>query len=200
MVAKKPKIQVYAQPSDYFQELITQAAQDTQKSSRKESVQYLASLLNDFLKARTEALNLSTFDNLTPSLALMEAGALATGNQFRLYKKIGDVSLFVSGLFLNALARSMLDLDYYKTIGEKGYHLAHTVSAEQTLKETFLDLSLNFLSYIEILHHVSTVIGLSGNKNLLYIYDQWIKTQSEFFERILRARGFDLQQMSKFKT
>lgn len=196
----KPKIKVYSQPTDYFQELIIQATQDTQKSSRKESVQYLASLLNDFLKARTEALNLLVFGHLTPTLALMKIGDMAADSQLRLYKKIGDVSLFVSGLFLNALARSVLDLDYYKKIGEKGYHMAHTVSAEQALKDTFLDLSLNFLSYIEILHHVSVTVGLSDNKNLLYIYDQWLKTQSELFERILRTRGFDLSQPSKFKT
>lgn len=195
-----PKIKVYSQPEDYFQELITQATQDTQKNSRKESIQYLASLLNGFLKARTEALNLLTVDNLPPSLALIKAGDMAADNQFRLYKKIGDVSLFVSGLFFNALARSILDLDYYKNIGEQGYHLAHTVSAQQAIKETFLDLSLNFLSYIEILNHVSVAAGLSNNKNLLYIYDQWLKTQSEFFEKILRARGFDLGQLSKVKT
>jgi hypothetical protein len=194
------KIKIISEPTNYFEELITQAAQDTKKSSPEGSVHYLASLLGNFIKTQSSTMNFGEIDGLTPTLALMKAKTLKASEQLSLYRKIGDFSLFISGMFINALSNRMLDINYYNDLGKKGYQLAHSITSQDSLREIFLDLSLNFISYIEILHRVSEQTGITNHSNLLNLYKQWVGTQSEFFEKLLRAHGFDVNQKTKLKT
>lgn len=199
-MAKKHHIQIYTESCDYFNELIIQASKDTKKNTRKQSVNYLSCLLDAYVKAPLNTPQSPDASDLPPTLALLEAQALPPNTQLRIYKALGDFSLFLSGIFMDTLFKQILDLDYYLSIGGTSYHMAHSVSLEDEIRATFLDLSINFLTYIEILNKASENIGLFDNTNLLNLYEKWALTKSKNLEKLLRTHGFDLTQAKTPKS
>ena len=112
---------------EFFQDSVQSALSNQHISVCDETVIYVVNLLTVFV--RTERLYESTSDGIMiKPLALIYAEAVeaqSTSERDSALKKLGDIALFISGLFANSLSRSVVDVDYYIALGGNAYgHLA----------------------------------------------------------------------------
>jgi hypothetical protein len=103
-------------------------------------------------------------------------------------RRLGDIALLVAGLFSGSLRRSLVDVDYYISMGEAAYaHLSH--AGKRPLGEVFAELSDKFASFVDVLGEVGEQAQGSKSQDILRMYELWSKTGSRRLERKLRALG-----------
>jgi hypothetical protein len=103
-------------------------------------------------------------------------------------KKVGDLSLFISGFFSDSLNRSLVDVDYYIQLGECAYgSLARR--GDDTFTDVFDELAEKFAAFVDVLGEVSERTALSSNADLLRLYEKWVRTKSRRSGDLLVARG-----------
>lgn len=129
-------------------------------------------------------------------LALMLADAAdapsATHRSQRL-QRIGDVSLFISGFFVDSLATKAVDVDYYAHMGGNAYgSLSEEVRGTfrgNAFADIYRELSEKFAVLIDVLNEVRDG-PLDGNDaDLIRTYEVWRKTGSRRCADLLRQHG-----------
>ncbi len=129
-------------------------------------------------------------------LALMLADATDEDNveqrAFTL-QRIGDVSLFISGFFIESLAAKAVDIDYYVYMGESAYgSLSEEVRGTfrgNAFGEVYKELANKFQILIDVLNEVRDSALHGSDINLLRTYEIWLKTGSLRAEKLLRDQG-----------
>ncbi len=145
----------------YFHDAIQRTARDQQVRADGATLHYLTLLLSRY--ARSEAV----FDyadhrlQLRP-LALLYASALdaPSRSERRLWlQRLGDLALFVGGLFSGQLSRHFRDLDYCVAMGGNAYsYLSDTAERidETAQAEVFGELAQGFDAFVGV---VAVVTG-----------------------------------------
>jgi hypothetical protein len=119
---------------------------------------------------------------------LLEALQAGGGAQRDGLRRVGDLSLFISGFFADSLNRSLVDVDYYIQLGERAYgSLARR--DEGTLAEVFDELADKFHAFVDVLGEVSERTAMSSNTDVLRLYEKWLRTGSRRSGDLLVARG-----------
>jgi hypothetical protein len=171
-------------PIEYFKELVETAMQHQRLAAREMTSFYLVNLLAGFMH----------FDRHTPHdnepLGIRFAKALQAGGAMQRdgLRQVGDRSLFISGFFSDSLNRSLVDVDYYITLGERAYgSLAR--QSDETFAEVFDELSEKFSGFVDVLGEVSERTALASNTDLLRLYEKWLRTRSPRSGDLLAERG-----------
>ena len=150
-----------ARLGEYFHHAVQSAASRRHLSADEATLHYLASLLCQY--ARSE----QVFDydahrlQLRP-LALLYGEALAARGhrERRLWlQRLGDLALFVGGLFAGHLSRHFQDLDYCVAMGGNAYgylQLTATRPNEQAQAAVFGELADRFSHFVDL---VAVVTG-----------------------------------------
>jgi hypothetical protein len=115
----------------------------------------------------------------------LEAGGTARREGLR---RVGDVSLFVSGFFADSLNRRLVDVDYYISLGGLAYG-ALGRREEERLAEVFSELAEKFTEFVDVIAEVSDRSALASNGDLLRLYEKWMKTGSARNGEMLIERG-----------
>jgi hypothetical protein len=103
-------------------------------------------------------------------------------------RKVGDLSLFISGFFSDSLNRKLVDVDYYIQLGESAYgSLAR--QGDDTFGDVFDELSEKFSGFVDVLGEVSAATGLTSDGDILRLYEKWVRTGSRRSGSLLAARG-----------
>jgi hypothetical protein len=160
-------------PIEYFKELVEAAMQHQQLAARELTSFYLVNLLAGFVR-----LNDVAQQNEEP-LGIRLAKALQAGGSMQRdgLRRVGDMSLFISGFFSDSLNRRLVDVDYYITLGECAYgSLAR--QTDDTFSDVFDELSEKFSGFVDVLGEVSERTALSSNSDLLRLYEKWLRTKS----------------------
>lgn len=156
---------------------------------------YLVNLLAEF--GETEEL----FEDADRPLALIYGKAMESGpnERFRLLKKLGDFALYMSGYFSDSLSGKAVDVDYYIAMGSTAYGSASKMLRAQPRGDVFgpvfNDLSGNFPAYVDVLAEVSdknSVPAATTDKDVMRLYELWVRTRSKRCETILRKMGVSL--------
>lgn len=180
----KSLIQV-AQPHAYFHELVTQALGKQRVSTRPETEFYLVNLLGQFMTSENLALN--------ESLALMIKSALeepAPAAQSQQFKKVGDTSLYLAGFFQDSLNRKLVDVDYYIGMGGTAYSQVALRAEEELLKSIYKELAEKFAAFVDVLAEISSQTAAPRTeKDILRLYEVWLRTGSERAARALQEAG-----------
>jgi hypothetical protein len=123
-------------------------------------------------------------------LALRLAQALERGGvqQRTNLREIGDVSLFVSGFFSDSFRRRLVDVDYYIAIGGSAYNALSRVDTD-TLSPVFGELAEKFVGFVDVLSEVSERTSCSSNRDLLRLYERWLKNGSRRSGQLLVEWG-----------
>jgi hypothetical protein len=109
-------------PTEYFRGLVESAMQNQHVSARELTSFYVVNLLAGFVHLdRSPAAGEDEPLGIRLARAMQAAG-LAQRDGLR---KVGDLSLFISGFFSDSLARSLVDVDYYIQLGECAYGSRH---------------------------------------------------------------------------
>jgi hypothetical protein len=120
--------------------------------------------------------------------------ARSTGDRNRGLQRLGDVSLFIAGFFAQSFARKLIDIDYHIAMGGRAYaSLADTMSRGKTrvLGQVFSELSQNFQPMVDALNEVSETSYSHSDKDILRLYEIWLKTGSRRSYDILKRLGVE---------
>jgi hypothetical protein len=188
-----PKLLSAQSIHDFFRELLSLAMENQRARVQHATELYLANLLSGFLA--TESLLVREDDGSLQrqplALLLKEALEGEGPARTRALRRLGDTSLFVSGMFSDSLSASLVDVEYAIAMGARAYDALGEVAARHGRGERSLwdELSEKFSQLVEVLNEVSERTLASSNAGLLRIYEKWIKTGSPRVATLLSQHG-----------
>lgn len=169
-----------ASVDEFFHEVVTDALSAVDLEASEPASWYLVGLLGDMTRVRL------TDEPLGPKLA--QTGAEA-GERVKTLKQVGDTSLYVAGFFAESLTRSLVDVDYYVTVGQNAYaQLARSLGAKRTLTEVYEELAEKFPQFVDVLAEVRKRVDFA-TPDVGKLYEMWLRTRDEWIEKKLRALG-----------
>ena len=173
---------------EFFKEHVEAACARQRLHPQPLTTYYVVSLLSEF--ARFDGSPAAQAMNSSEGLGIRLLRALQTGGaaQRTGLRQVGDVSLFISGFFSDSLRRSLVDVDYYVSLGGYAYRSLGVI-ADDSLSTTFSELSDNFVQFVDVLSDVSASTALTNDSDLLRLYDQWVRTGSRRSGDLLAKRG-----------
>lgn len=181
---------------EFFREALHGALDHQHVDVAEDTEQYVVNLLTLF--ARSEALYEQTASGVrTKPLVVMLAEALeapSPGERNRGLQRLGDVSLFVAGFFAQSFARKLIDIDYHIAMGGRAYGtLAGTLrgARSRALAQIFAELAAKFQPMVDALNEVSETSYRHSDRDILRLYEIWMKTGSRRARGILRTLGVE---------
>jgi hypothetical protein len=168
---------------EYFKQLVDDAIARHRLVAGELTAFYIVQLLAGFVRQPKS-------DRVGEPLGVRLAQALECGGseQRVLLKRIGDMSLFVSGFFADSLHRRFVDLDYYVQIGEVAYNVLSRRESD-TFSSVFTELGGRFVEFVDVLAEVSERTASTSNVDLLKLYERWLTTGSPRSGHLLADRG-----------
>jgi hypothetical protein len=175
-------------PLEFFKEQVEGVCRRQGVQPQTMTTYYVVSLLATFANLKSGSAGEAMASNEPLGIKLVRAlQSSGTGQRIGL-RQVGDVSLFVSGFFSDSLRRSLVDIDYYVSIG--GYAYASLGrDGDDPLAETFEELAEKFVSFVDVLAEVSERSLLTRNSDLLRLYERWLRTGSKRNGDLLAERG-----------
>ena len=180
---------------DYFHAQIEASLAHQQVALGLPTVHYLARLLADFTNPQQLFAQTAQGWELKP-LAMHYADAVyAEGAHQRnvALKRLGDIALFISGMFAGSLARKVVAVDYYVAMGGGAYRDLHALLTSHlgdSLTPTpFAELATKFIALIDVLGEVAEESHLGIKHDVLRDYEMWLHTSSPRALRKLNCAG-----------
>jgi hypothetical protein len=181
---------------EFFRDTLQSALQRQKLSVEDQTEHYVVNLLTLF--ARSEALYERTPEGprLKPLVVMLVEAleARSPGDRNRGLLRLGDVSLFVAGFFAQGFARKLIDIDYHIAMGGRAYGvLANTLERgrSRVLAQVFAELAAKFQPMVDALNDVSETSYRHTDKDILRLYELWLKTGSRRSFAILQRLGVD---------
>ena len=181
---------------EFFRDSLHTALERQHVAVEDQTEHYVVNLLTLF--ARSEALYDRTAEGtrLKPLVVLLTEAleASSPGDRNRGLQRLGDVSLFVAGFFAQGFARKLIDIDYHIAMGGRAYGaLADTLARGRgrVLGQVFAELARKFQPMVDALNEVSETSHRHSDKDILRLYEIWLKTGSPRSYRILQTLGVD---------
>jgi hypothetical protein len=169
-------------PLEYFKELVETAIQNQQIAAGEMTSFYVVNMLAGFIHFD------ATEDDEPLGVRLAQALQAGGSVQRTGLRRVGDLSLFISGFFSDSLNRSLVDVDYYIHLGERAYgSLAR--QSDDTFSNVFDELAEKFPSFVDVLGEVSERSALTSNSDLLRLYERFLRTRSRRSGDLLVSRG-----------
>ncbi|MBI2607589.1 MAG: hypothetical protein HYW51_02070 [Candidatus Doudnabacteria bacterium] len=174
-------------PAEYFRGLVESAIEQQRIPASQSARYYLTNLLCGYVSPSTAGTLLPFEDEL---LVIRLCRALSAGGRVQRteLRLLGDVSLFAAGYFSDSFRRKLVDVDYYITLGGCAY-TALSQAGRRATNGLFAELADKFVSFADVLADVSEQSGLTSNRDLLRLYERWLKTRSLRDARKLAQRG-----------
>lgn len=180
--------------NSYFKSSILSALSHQQVEASEHTVIYLSSLLEHF--THTEHLfekNKDGFQLKPLALYYADYSSAKTSQQrTQALRRLGDVALFISGLYSASLNRKAIDIDYYIAMGGGAYaQLSYTHDKQingQVFSEIFSELSGRFVDYMDVLSEI-TEAQHSSDSDILRQYEIWLRSGSKAAKKRLNSQG-----------
>jgi hypothetical protein len=189
-------VQPVANLKEFFKDALHGALENRQLAVEDQTEHYVVHLLTVF--ARSEALFERTPDGprVRPLVAMLSDAleARTADDRNRNLQRLGDVSLFVAGFFARGFARKLIDIDYHIAMGGHAYAaLAESMSRGRgrVLGLVFAELAEKFQPMVDALNELSETAYSHSDKDILRLYEIWLKTGSRRSYQILKRLGVD---------
>src|SRR2546430_13442470 len=154
-----PKVLSAQSIHQFFRALPSLATETHRARVQRAPELYLANLLSGFLQ--TESLLVREEDGSLHrrplALLLQEALEEEGAARARALRRLGDTSLFVSGMFSESLSASLVDVQYAIAMGSRAYDALGEVAARHGRGERSIweELAAKFSQLVEVLNEVS---------------------------------------------
>jgi len=181
----------------FFQSAVAGALERQSIAVQEETAIYLVNLLTTYVRAET------LYDRTPEGVRLLPlaeiyghaVNASSLEDRDRALQRLGDLALFISGLFADSLSRSLVDIDYYIAMGGNAYGcLAGSGRrgwARTALRQVFSELAGRFPDMVEVLAEVGDNANLRHSCDVLRLYEIWLSTGSRRAAVKLRRLGID---------
>ena len=204
MTLRELKIHLAQDLGSYFGEEVRTTVEKQGLKASPQTVGYLSSVLTKFVDAThslDEVVSVPSdpgkdpkIQRKHPTLAFMLLEGLSASRmeQYSKLMHLGDLALFTSGYFGERISRSLLDMDYYCAMGGMAYERAgHIHESFQAEKEVniFFELSKSFKEFAEVFSEVADRALLGNDKDVLKLYEKWLRTRSPRISRMLAESG-----------
>ena len=194
MPATEKRVLAVANLREFFRDSVHGALTKQHIDLGEQTEQYVVNLLTLF--ARSEALFEQTAEGtrLKP-LALMLCEALeapSVTQRNRALQRLGDVSLFIAGFFAPGFAAKLIDIDYHIAMGGRAYGtlaLATARGSSRVLAGVFAELAAKFQPLVDALNELSEGSYTHSDKDVLRLYELWLKTGSKRCYGLLKRLG-----------
>ncbi len=186
----------------YFHSCLNSSLRKHNVNAKDYTVIYLTNLLINFTRSENF---ISTNEGRSPykPLALHYSDALNSPSDHErniALRRLGDIALFICGLFSNSLKSKVVDVDYYAAMGGTAYsHLSESQNINNSdliFNEVFYELSRKFIDFADVLSEINENQEKPSN-NLLRTYELWLKTGSQKAKKLLIASGIQPIDLSK---
>jgi hypothetical protein len=193
---KEPSITITPEATltQYFLEEIQKALKNQQVHTDRIVEIYLATMLAEF--SRSETLFARKDEDLKDKpLAVIYAEAMVglSSAKIRLFKYVGDCSLFIAGFFSDSFQRKIIDVDYVIMLGAISYARLHQMFwkriEDSHFSGLFHDLSERFPTYVNVFSEISEESRIQSSRDILRLYEKWLKTKSTRMAKQLIAQG-----------
>jgi hypothetical protein len=193
---KPPALLPVVNLREFFRHEVHSALAHQHVSVADQTEHYVVNLLTLF--ARSEALYEQTPQGMRikPLVVMLTQAfeAPSTPERERHLQRLGDVSLFMAGFFSQSFARKLIDIDYHIAMGGRAYGtLADTLGRgrARTLAQVFAELAAKFQPLVDALNEVSESSYRHSDKDILRLYEIWLKTGSKRAQGLLRRLGVE---------
>lgn len=172
-------------PAEYFRELVESALHRQHVQATDLTEYYLVNLLCRYVR-----LDGSEAGESAQPLAIRLVRALESGGseQRERLRRLADFSLFMSGFFSDSFARRVVDVDYYKSMGEYAY-ASLSRREDDDFADVFAELARKFVGFMDVLADVSERTTLKSSHDVLRLYEKWLRTGSPRDGQRLVERG-----------
>ena len=180
---------------EFFHDSVQKALRNQRVDVDEHTEHYVVNVLTMF--SRSEELYEQTPEGVRlKPLALMLADAAAAQSaqqRDETLRRLGDVSLFVAGFFAQSFARKLVDVDYHIAMGGRAYGtLAENMRGSmrgQAFASLFNELAAKFQRLVDVLNDVAEMAYTHTDKDILRLYEIWLKTGSPRAHSILQRLG-----------
>jgi len=179
---------------EFFRDELHGALEKQQVMVEDQTEYYVVNLLTLF--SRSEALYDQTSEGtrLKPLVVMLTEAleAPTAEHRNRGLQRLGDVSLFIAGFFAQSFARKLIDIDYHIAMGGRAYAtLAETMGRGRgrVLGKVFSELADKFQPMVDALNEVSETSYRHSDKDILRLYEVWLKTGSRRCFDLLKRLG-----------
>lgn len=189
----------------YFHNALFRETERNQLKITDHTLWYLTNLLSNYSRSEQffdyQSDRHGERGNLTPLADYYQRALEATSaHERRLHlQRLGDVAMFISGMFSDALKKRVVGVSYYMAMGETAYGtLAGTPSAtsrDRTQAAIFTDLSQRFSCFVDLLSSIgpNPDTQTAAFTDLLQKVDEWQRTRDPSLANDLRAAGVLLE-------
>lgn len=141
---------VHLDLQSFFGDLLKRASSKAGLSASEQALDYVSEVLVSFQHSQSF---FSSFETRLPILSdiLSEAVEADLYRKISLYRRLGDTSLMVSGVFDDAIKRRTVSVDYYHQMGEIAYSYLRDLVETNTV---FEELSEDFVLYVNLVQSV----------------------------------------------
>ncbi|MCP5144347.1 MAG: hypothetical protein H6978_05950 [Gammaproteobacteria bacterium] len=195
MTADNPELILSTNVREHFQHSVTAAMSRQQVAAEDVTINYLVNLLTEF--AHTDRLFESTDDgvDLKP-LAFLYGEALEADHpevRNRALKRLGDIALFIAGVFAESLSRKLVDVDYYVAMGGNAYSYLSDVMRGSPFaisrSVVFEELAEKFVDFVDVVGEAGSASQPTSAADTLRLYEIWLATGSKRASRRLAELG-----------
>jgi hypothetical protein len=176
---------------EFFRPIVKEAIQKRKLEENYFVEEYLVNLLNFFIDSK----NYIELSNKTLAELYLESNAVEYSKKIELLRKLGDISLYLSGLFSEFLSRKIVGLDYYVNMGKLAYSsLVPRVPRAKAI--VFKTIANSFIDYVDVLSYIQYKHFNKPNKDsdLINLYDRYMQTGSKLSKEFLTELGFFIPQ------
>ena len=180
---------VAANLGEFFRDEISDACETLEVDISDMMAFYLVNMLCENARARSKL-------GAEPLVLLYKrALEVSRAERIKILKDLGDEALFVSGFFAEFIERSLVDVDYYISMGGAAYRSLADLVVMRRRGRVFADLyrqmSDRFTVLVDLLGSIADKAReqQSNPLELLKIYDRWKRTGSTRLHRLLAEKG-----------
>ncbi len=167
-----------------FHHLVRTAMAAQQVESSETTEFYLVQLLEGFARPGRQ-------DLLDPPLALdyLEAYHLPATLRYEKLKRVADTALFITGIFVDSLERSLVGPEYYVALGRNAYAQLSARPPRASLGAMFGELAGRFPEFVRVLTEISAQELFRREEDTLRLYKRWLHTRGRREADLLVRRG-----------
>src|SRR5215510_9905967 len=195
-----PRVVPVTNLCEYFHDALHGALERQHLAVEDQTEHYVVNLLTLF--SRSDALyaqhpgSSDRGTRLKPLVVMLTEAleAPTPSDRHRGLQRLGDVSLFIAGFFSQSFARKLIDIDYHIAMGGRAYSALADGLARgrgRVLGQVFNELAEKFQPMVDALNDVSETNYKHSDKDILRLYEVWLKTGSQRSFQILKRLGVD---------
>lgn len=180
---------------EFFQESVADALSNQNIKASDDTVYYIVNLLTHFVRA-DEFFEKTPDGVMVKPLVCLYADAIhapSVEQRNEALRKLGDIALFVAGVFSDSFSRKPIKIDYYIGMGVNAYaYLSEVIRGTgrgRAFGAIYDELAEKFQAFVDILAEVSERGQLNSNTDIVRLYELWLQTGSKRAGSKLRDLG-----------